>query len=1486
MADFCAGGEGFGPWSTDRLLDLTPCFEETVLLSIPRLLLVIWAIIRSVKLAGRPSPMVPKGWLYWCKMVTTSTILALFVLQTTYIFIKHGLGQPFLIVSSAVDIPVTIIALVLTHMEHLRSRLSSSALLFYWLLVLIFNGVKINTYIQTDIVDTDPVLFGLIIAITFEALIVFGVENMSKPYTYYMSLDENVNVTPEETANIFSRLTFHWMDGLMKAGAKKDLEMDDLWMLKNIDSAKYNSETFQKYWNEQLALKNPSLFAAIYKTFGPTFMSAAIFKATQDALGFFQPQLLKYLMLFAKSWSPDTATFPQPMYRGFSIAILMLLTALCQTAVLHQYFHICFITGMRVRAAIVTAVYRKALRLSNNSRQSSTVGEIVNLMSVDAARIMDLTSYLHILWSGPFQICLALYFLYEALGPAIFAGVAVMLLMIPVNAWLATQAKKLGVIQMKNKDRRTKMMDEILNGIKVIKLYAWERSFLKKISGAREQELSTLRRIAYLAAASSFSWSATPFFVSFLSFSLYAVISDQPLTSDKVFVSLTLFNLLQFPLSMLPSVITSCIEASVSFGRLYKFLVNEELDNKAVVYETPPPSTKANSVERVAVKDGVFRWARTSNESNLTDISFNCKDGELLAIVGVVGAGKSSIVSALLGEMYKSSGSVIIRGSVAYVPQTPWIMNATLRDNILFGSRYEHDFYEETITACGLKPDLEMLPGNDLTEIGERGINLSGGQKARVALARAVYARADIYLVDDTLSSVDAHVGRSIFTSVLGPEGLLKDKARIFVTHSIQFLPECDHVMTVAGGRICELGSYASLIQEESCLRGLMRDYGKQHHVSEPASESNTPEQQRKAAPNGATTPFTAATTTTMPTTTVTAPVVENGAVMKAPIVINGTQLVQKETSASGSVSWDVYITYAKSCSLEAVILFLIMCIGTQSISIGMNLYLADWTRSNDSDSGGVSIGTRLAVYGGLGIASSFTVLLQVIFVVIFCGIRSARKLHSDMLLNVMRLPQQFFDVTPLGRILNRFSKDQYTVDEVLPRVFQGFFRTLFQVLAVLAVNAMISPYFIVFATPLGLLYLYFQQFYIRTSRELKRLDSVSRSPIYAHFSETLGGVSSIRAYKQEMRFQHSNEDRLDINQRAYYPSVSSNRWLAVRLETIGSLIVFGSALFTVLTIYITGHIDGSSVGLSLMYALSVTQTLNWMVRQSCEIETNIVSVERIKEYIDLKQEALYETKQDRSLPPHWPANGAIEFRNYSTRYREGLDLVLKDVTFSVKPQEKIGIVGRTGAGKSSLTLSLFRLVEAASGSIAIDGVDVSALGLGTLRSKLTIIPQDPVLFQGTVRDNLDPFVKHTDDEIWRALESASLKETVGRLELKLSAPVLQGGENWSVGQRQLLCLARALLRKTKILVLDEATASIDQETDSIIQKTIRKEFKDCTILVIAHRINTVMDNDRILVLDRGQVSEFDSPRNLLKNHRSKFYSLARESGLTSGSSK
>ncbi|CAG8502871.1 1064_t:CDS:10 [Rhizophagus irregularis] len=1403
----CRDKDGWGPWRPDlpnqQFPDFTDCFEEGVILTSVNLLLIVLGFYEIRRYSKKHAVLPLHALNNWHNIAITITLyllIALSIINFVSTLWSDWQLLNIMVISSFINLFTMFVAYSVYKKSYTHSHVSSPVLLLYWLFYLIAHILKLRTLVLMGYASK-PFYFFTTLFSTILVLVVFVLELLPKPQSDYELIngDDNLNC-PEESANIFSRSTFYWMTPLMKLGHQKFLTMDDLWNLDPQYRSKKISEDFDA------------------------------FKAVQDILNFVQPQLLGELMEFVNS-QRDRET-SQPAYRGYCIAILMFVTAVIQTMFLHQYFQLCFISGMRVKAALVTAIYQKAFKLSNTSRQKSTVGEIVNHMSVDAQKLMDLFTYLHIAWSGPLQIILALYFLHQTMGVSTYAGVGIMIMMVPVNAYLANKMKILQKKQMKNKDERIKLMNEILNGIKVIKLYAWEQAFLKKISYVRNDlELKTLKRLGYLYAVQSFTWTSTPFLVSFATFAVYVLISNSPLTVQVVFVAIPLFNLLQFPLAVFPSVITSIIEASVALRRVEEYLTSEELDPKAVIRQGYYDTEDERS-ELVSVKNGTFGWGN-SGEAVLEDINLSVKKGELVAIVGKVGAGKSSLLSSLLGEMEKIGGEVIVKGHVAYVHQTPWIMNATLRDNITFGYEYKPELYDEIIEACALKPDIAILPGGDLTEIGEKGINLSGGQKARVALARAVYARADVYLFDDTLSAVDAHVGKHIFDKVVGSNGILRTKARIFVTHGIHYLSKTDSVVMMRDGKIIEQGHFDSLMKLKSELFNLIDEFGQQEESNNLLDDETTdePEELMPLAyetDEVATDQRSEETVSQLRERRVSVPSIHRRA--STATVKNESkreqqknELITKEEMAKGSVSWQVYSSYLKSCGVVTITFWIITLVISQGIQVATNVFLKYWSSEESNE----RILLYFVIYGLLGLLFSLMVIFQTIVLWVFCAIRAARKLHHQMLDGVIRSPMSFFDTTPLGRILNRFSKDIYTIDELLP--------------------------------------------------QLKRLDSVTRSPIYAHFQETLGGLTTIRAFQQMNRFIRDNETKLDVNQKAYFPSFSSNRWLAVRLEFLGSIIIFGAAIFSVISVLTTGNIDAGLVGLSVSYALSVTQALNWAVRQFCEIETNIVSVERVKEYIDLPSEAPV-VIQDNRPDPTWPQNGLIEYQNYSTRYRQGLELVLKGVSFVINPREKVGIVGRTGAGKSSLTLSLFRLIEAVDGAILMDGVDISKIGLYDLRSRLTIIPQDPILFEGTVEFNLDPFETHDEVEIWQALQSAHLKDYISKLEGKLHAKILEGGDNFSQGQRQLLCLARALLRRSNIIVLDEATACVDVETDFQIQNTIRNEFNWATLLCIAHRLRTIIDYDRVLVLDEGNVVEFDTPYNLLQNPNSLFYKLCEQS--------
>uniref|UniRef100_A0A4W5KZ48 ABC-type glutathione-S-conjugate transporter n=1 Tax=Hucho hucho TaxID=62062 RepID=A0A4W5KZ48_9TELE len=1150
-------------------------------------------------------------------------------------------------------------------------------------------------------------------------------------------------------------------------------------------------------------------------------------------------------------------------WTGYMYAVLLILVAVFQSLFLQQYFQRCFVLGMKVRTAIMAAVYKKALVVSNDARKESTFGETVNLMSADAQRFNDVINFIHLLWSCPLQIALAIAFLWIELGPAVLAGLAVMVLMVPINGLLANMSKN----NMRYKDKRMKIMNEMLNGIKVLilKLYAWEPSFQNQVMGIREQELGVMRKFAYLSSVSTFIFSCAPALVSLATFAVFvAVDSENVLDAGKAFTSISLFNILRFPLAFLPMLIAAMVQVgqhTCTHAHTHTYM-----------------HTHCTHIFHLPQKI----------------VSLEIKPGKLVAVVGVVGSGKSSLISAMLGEMHSAKGFVNVQGSVALVPQQAWIQNATLRDNILFGYPLEDSRFQATLEACALGPDLELLPGGDQTEIGEKGINLSGGQKQRVSLARAAYSQADVYLLDDPLSAVDSHVGKHLFEEVVGPTGILKDKTRILVTHGVSFLPYVDEIVVLKEGCVSEVGSYQSLKDRKGAFSEFLDTYAKEEGKQHTELSQKPSSAMMKLA-------------LMRPTTGKEDPVSKllTGTVVKIHpsfsfccLSLNSFKFkvlywheilyfsVSLYLSPSLSVSlffslqvkFSVYLQYLRAMGWGYATMFFLVYFIQNVAFIGQNLWLSDWT--NDAEDyynktyPNWKRDTRIGVFGALGVAQGLFVFMGTLLLA-NGSINASRILHTRLLNNILRVPMMFFDTTPSGRVVNRFAKDIFTVDEAIPQSFRSWIMCFLGVLGTLFVICLATPIFTAIIIPLAVVYYFVQRFYVASSRQLRRLDSVSRSPIYSHFGETVSGLSVIRAYGHQDRFLKHNEKVIDENLKSVYPWIISNRWLAIRLEFLGNLVVFFSALLAVIA---RDSLDSGLVGLSISYALNVTQTLNWLVRMTSELETNIVAVERVNEYTEIENEA--DWVSEMRPPEKWPEAGRLRFENFKVRYRPELDLVLHGITCDIDSTEKIGIVGRTGAGKSSLTNCLFRIIEAAEGRILIDGTDIATLGLHDLRSRLTIIPQDPVLFSGTLRMNLDPFETFSDEEIWRVLELSHLKEYVGGLQEGLTHGVSEGGENLSIGQRQLLCLARALLRKSRILILDEATAAVDLETDNLIQKTIRREFSHCTVLTIAHRLHSILDSSRVMVLDAGKIVEFDSPSTLF-NKQGHFYSMARDAGIT-----
>uniref|UniRef100_A0A672NT23 ABC-type glutathione-S-conjugate transporter n=1 Tax=Sinocyclocheilus grahami TaxID=75366 RepID=A0A672NT23_SINGR len=1302
------------------------------------------------------------------------------------------------------------------------------------------------------------------------------------------------NACPVQDASFLSKILFWWFSGLVFKGYRSPLQAEDLWSLREEDTSEKIISDLEEEWTaERTKLQHTSialgsrlpeqaqflrkiqkeqswgfcLLRTLARSFGHYFLNGTLCLMVHDAFMFSVPQVLSLLLGFMKDEDA-------PLWKGYFYASLMFLLSCLQSVFNHQYTYTCFTVGMRVKTAVMGLVYRKSLVVNSASRRTCTVGEIVNLVSADTQKLMDFVVYFNAVWLAPIEVTLCLFFLWQQLGPSALAGIATVIFIFPLNGFIARQRSKLQEIQMKYMDGRVKLMNEILNGIKILKFYAWEKAFLEQVLGYREKELKTLKKSQILYSVSLASFNSSSFLIAFAMFGVYVLIDDKNvLDAQKIFVSMALINILKTPLSQLPFAMSTTMQALVSLKRLGKFLCQDELKPDNVTKES------FKSGERSLVDkhycNGTFSWSK-DGPACLKGISVRVPCGSLVAVVGHVGSGKSSLLSAILGETEKRSGAVSVKGSIAYVPQQAWIQNASLQDNILFGREKKESWYQRVLEACALLPDLDNLPAGDATEIGEKGLNLSGGQKQRVSLARAVCRKADVYLLDDPLSAVDAHVGQHIFNKVIGPKGILRDKTRVLVTHGMSFLPQADLILVLVDGEISERGSYQELLNRNGAFADFIHTFASSERkecFSEASQRGNITVVCVKSncclnVKKLSMTQF----SFSGDTNSITIEPLPDSDEDHIPEDLG--KLTKVDKARIGRVKLEMYIEYFRTIGLPLIVSIVFLYAFQQAASLSYNYWLSLWADQPVINGTQLNTDLKLGVYGALGFAQGIAIFGTTLAISLGCIIAS-RHLHLDLLNNVLHSPMSFFESTPSGNLLNRFAKEIDAIDNMIPDGLKMMLGYFFKLMEVCIIVLMATPFAAVIILPMAFLYGFIQSFYVATSCQLRRLESVSRSPIYTHLNETVQGASVIRAFNEQSRFIMGANHKVDHNQTAYFPRFVATRWLGVNLELLGNGIVLAASILSVMA---KGTLSPGMVGLAVSHSLQVTGFLSWIVRSWTDVENNIVSVERVKEYADTPKEAAWSI-EGSSLPPSWPQKGTIEFQDYGLQYRKGLELALKGISVHIKEREKIGIVGRTGAGKSSLALGIFRILEAAKGQIYIDGINIAEIGLHDLRSRITIIPQDPVLFSGSLRMNLDPFDAYSDEEVWNALELAHLKNFVSELPDKLNHECSEGGENLSLGQRQLVCLARALLRKTNILVLDEATAALDLETDTLIQSTIRSQFEDCAVLTIAHRLNTIMDYTKVIVMDKGHIIEMDSPSNLIAK-RGQFYYMCREAGL------
>jgi len=1163
-----------------------------------------------------------------------------------------------------------------------------------------------------------------------------------------------------------------------------------------------------------------SIVVSLTKSFGSQFLIAAVMKLIQDLLKFVIPQLLKGLIGYIDNYNAGVVCGSSP-WLGYFFAVSIFLVGITQAILLQAYWKITYSVALRARTALFSEIYKKTLNISSRAKKDYTVGEIVTLMSSDAQTFKQVIPSLNKVWSMPLQIILAIYFLYQELGLSVFGGVFILILLIPFNTYMGKKSQSVNKKQMKAKGTRLRRMYELLNSIKVIKLYAWEKIFENRVTLSRNSEIRFLRRNGILKAVINFVFGSAPIFVTLVSFALYvSVDKENVLTPEKAFVCLTLFSMLRLPMKLLPNILTEIFRLNVSIKRINAFLNFEEM-RKYVGYSINPGKD-------IQIADGAFAW----NEGSpfLHDINLSVKAGSLHIIAGPTASGKTSLLSSILGQMIHIKGSInTARKSIAYVSQDSWIQNKTIKENILFGKPYDPAWYSRVVECCALEADLVLLAGGDSTMLGDNGVNLSGGQKQRISLARAVYSNADIFLLDDCLSAVDVHVCRHISEQVLGNKGLLRGKTRLMVSHNPAVIGLADYISYMEHGTIIKT---EETTQHTHQVIQHVQDKEVEH--SRIVDETKAKKQEEKVEEK------------------------------KSKDV---EDRLKDKSVGTGSAFVSSCKMYLKNFGFVNVVLVLLMFVLNQSLVTGSSVWLTYWAdtksmvetnKTHEHDNN-----FYIGVYGGIGLATATCAFFRNLCIFI-CAAGASRYIHTNLFQRIIRAKLSFIESTSSGSIVSRFSSDMDAVDQMIPGQMSALLFNTFEVLAVIITISLSSPEFLI-AVALILVLLYIIKiFYIKTSRQIKRLESSSNAPIYAHFNETIRGLSVIKAFDEIPRFINTLEELTAVNLNYSYYSIMCSRWLSLRSEMVAQILVLSASFVAVI------HRDTLSpgwAGLIVSLALGITETFTCLLVALTNLEDQATVVERIKE---LTEHTPQEPEWTSDNPPEssWPEKGVVSFKHFSTGYSRE-ETVLTDISFETCEGEKVAIVGRTGAGKSSIGLSCLRVLEAHEGNILIDNVDISRLGLHELRSAVTIIPQDPILFSGSLRENIDPLGVKDDTDIIKLLRTANLESYQD-----LNMEVEEGGDNFSHGEKQLICLVRALCRGSRVVILDEATASMDEETDSNIQKLIREEFGRCTVLTIAHRLNTILDYDRVVVLDRGEVREVGQPAALAQDTQSCFYGM------------
>ncbi|XP_073709543.1 ATP-binding cassette sub-family C member 8 isoform X1 [Misgurnus anguillicaudatus] len=1441
------------------------------------------------------------------------------------------------------------------------------ALLIYWILAFVTKTIKLVKYdehgigprqLRFCITGLLALIYGLLLGVEINVIL----------RRRYMWFPQSTEVKPPDDlqdlgvrflqpfVNLLSKSTYWWMNTFITSAHQRPIDLKTIGKLPISTRALTNYQRLRKAFDTQrekgpVPLKGSRwIWRALRQAFGGPLMLSITFRFVADLLGFAGPLCISGIVYHISS---DNHTVLPPikllgmhfisseafLANAYVLAVLLFLALLLQRTFLQASYYVAIETGIKLRGAVQTKIYNKIMRLctSNMSMGDMTTAQICSLVARDTNHLMWFFFLCPNLWAMPVQIVIGVILLYYLLGVSALIGAAVIAVLAPLQYFVATRLSRAQKSTLEHTSERLKKTNELLRGIKLLKLYAWEHIFRSSVEDIREKELTNLRAFALYTSLSIFMNAAIPIAAVLTIFVVHVNVhsaTDFDLSPAVAFGSLSLFHILVTPLFLLSSVLHSTVKALVSVQKLGEFLGSAEIeiDHEPPVQPPPKNNSSIKSVyalqlqaklvnrknkakqdvnrnfqqedqelsfreEEICIKivNGYFSW--TQGCPTLTNINIKVPFGQLTMIVGQVGSGKSSLLLAALGEMKKISGSITWnslpksdsdddlsihcmnarqppgkRGPVGYISQRPWLLNGTIEENILFDMTPSEKRYKEVIEVCQLQPDIDTLPQGDQTVIGERGIILSGGCGQRISIARALYQHTNVVFLDDPFSALDIHLSDHLMH-----EGILKflkkeKRTVVLVTHKLQYLPNADWIIAMRDGTVQTQGSLKDIqLAEPELFEQWITLMNRQN-------KENSTELRRKS--------FRRATYSTDTLATEDEDEAADVTVSEAKDSSIGTDedSLRAELRHRTTIPWSSFATYLRAAGLLLLPMLVLSQLTKHSLMVAIDFWIAQWTShviaasternctiTQDCEFSHSSYLQVFCVLCVLGIVLCLVTSLAMEWT----GLRVARELHCILLRTTVLAPMRLFETTPLGNILNRFSTDTNTIDQHIPVTMECLSRSLLLCVSAVGVISYVTPVFLIALLPLAIACYFIQKYFRVASRDLQQLEDSTELPLLSHYSQTIQGLTTIRAFRHEQKFKKKLLEHTDANNISSLFLSAANCWLEVRMEYIGAFVVLIAAVASISNA-LYRQLSAGLVGLGLTYALMVSNFLNWIVRNLADMEVQLGCVKRVNSLINTQPETYDGLMTPAQIPAGWPKYGEIQIKNLSVRYDSSLKPVLRHVNAHIKPGQKVGICGRTGSGKSSFSLALFRLVDTFEGQIIIDGIDIAKLPLHSLRSKFSIILQDPVLFSGTIRFNLDPERKATDKMLWEALEIAQLMPVVKALPGGLDAMVTEGGENFSQGQRQLFCLARAFVRKSSILIMDEATASIDMATESILQKVVMTAFADRTVVTIAHRVHTILGSDVVIVMKHGAILEYDEPDVLLDQKDSVFSAFVR----------